>query len=255
MSLLLAALIAAAPTAPAAVPAPIPARVEAMFPPSPRQYCETGAGEAIAYIGRSPPPEQFALVGNPHVATVSVLSLTSSRPEPYGLAAFDPRVEAGLLADARLLLLCHEGEGGARKLESLRLAPAETGARFAPRPDGIDPLAPAAMPAWPGWVHLRSAAYGGARFIGLWRKADGSAGSLVAAYWTGPKAPRPVLLGTSPRSFRLIGTSLPALHLLSQGFTLIGEAAIGEPLHIASYLWEPPHGWYRRHHKASRRRR
>ena len=217
---------------------PPPAAGAAAIPPSVTEPCKTKAGERIAF-STADPPGDVSLSGNPEVWLSTVISLASPRAEPYQLDAFDPALLAGSLPDGRMLLLCPRVDGKAFSVDSLVVAPQEYGQRLAylkapPPPAGV-------VPNLAGWSHRMSVPLSrtGHNYIGLWREADGSDGSLVAAYGSGPEASKPVVLGISPHSFRLLAVGLPALHGPWRDFALFTDSKPGEPMTIAWHVWEP----------------
>lgn len=80
----------------------------------------------------------------------------------------------------------------------------------------------------------------GNKYFGLWRRAGGRRGSLVAAYVDSPDAPRTVILGRSAMNFATIAASLRMHHWGPFGFTLTSEASVGQPIYLIRYTWSPP---------------
>lgn len=175
------------------------------------------------------------LVGRRDVALRQLHAFRVSDPERVRFRRFGPSSYRGTLSDGCPFAFWWAGSPSAANQGEIRIpAPRELLAQdssifvatHAPPPDWI--------PTFRGYRHIMSSAVyiQGSDYIGLWRRVDGSAGSLVAYYR--PEGARVTQLGTAQRNYDGVYPA-PSIHQFF--FTLLDEPAASELLYIATFEW------------------
>jgi hypothetical protein len=168
------------------------------------------------------------------------VTITSPDPDLYRLWRYDPSFSHGLLRSGQSLVFKRVALGD-RTIREIRLA-ASPGSAGAPDMGrrSLTPR-PGRAPRIPGYRLQMAERLIAGSYLGLWRRS-GSAGanSLLVYFREMPEGSgryRTQIIGRSDLSFALVSLA-DSLHG-NWGFTLITEAACGQPLRMLDYGWYP----------------
>jgi hypothetical protein len=236
-----ALLFVVQPAASSATVGPTGARPGAAVP-------QTCAPDLISFERDTSRPPQLLLSARPDLSLGSILALRVTRPELFRFRTFYPGEMAGILSNGCAVEFWWSRRLGPYQVEEIRiLGPVESVDRYhaylrsPPRPE------PSRHPSFEGYRHVMSGALSpaGLSYIGLWRRSDGTPGSLIAAYDADGE---PVIrLGTTEWAYdRLYADGTP-MHAGLYGFTLVDEPEGSEPLYFVTYDWTYRNPWQPRH--------
>jgi hypothetical protein len=201
----------------------------------------------IPFTSGGVPPGGLLLSGNRNVSVIRIHAFQIARPELFPFQRFQANSMRGTLSDGCPFIFWWKGSPAAGEGEIRVLSATPPLDRSI---DGLQ-LAPDPPPAWSpvfdGYRHVMSSRiWSGPSYIGLWNRADGGPGSLVATY--GAEGEPVARLGTTNWTYEGIYAA-PDVHMLV--FALVNAPQGSEPLYIATFARVQPGACCR----VSRRRR
>lgn len=174
------------------------------------------------------------LVGRHDVVLRSRNGFAVSRPELFRFRRFDTFTMTGMLGNGCQFAFWWTGNPSIIGRGEIRIG--EPGPLLSDG-DRIPSTEAVGIPAFEGFRHAMSSTLvsDGSALIGLWHRADGAAGSLVASYAADGTAV--TRLGTTSRTFDAV---FPSFSIHQFVFSLIDEPEGSQPLYVATYEWVRP---------------
>lgn len=195
--------------------------------------------ERVEFRRASQLPADLVIEGNGDLNVRRWAGFTFSRPSVNRLRRIAIGGSSALLQDGRALRFYPGWGSPTGVIDEVRLYRA---ADVSPYFDhlleaeqGIFPPLPSRVPDFPGYEHRQSTSVFDHGYIGLWRRTDRRAGTLVAAYLDREGAV-PVVLGRTGANYETITASIPCG---AYAFTVTSEPHARQPLYMIYYDWTP----------------
>lgn len=183
-------------------------------------------------------PSGLLLSGRPDVSHRRTDALLPEQPELFRFQRYNAGTLAGILSNGCAFEFVWSGKPGSYRIEEVRiLGTVESLDRYygyLRLPPAPQPLT---TPTFEGYAHVMSTALypQGGTYIGLWRRTDGTPGSLVAMH-AGGEAPGRTL-GVADWSYDAV---YPVHGVHEFGFTLVDAPDGSGPLYMSTYDWSRP---------------
>lgn len=226
-----------------------PARSDALSPQGERAAASQPAcTPALIPLQRETTvPIGLSLRGQADVSHRRTDALVPDRPELFHFQRYNALTLAGILSNGCAFEFSWTGKPWAYVIEGVRvLGPVQSLDRYYTYLRLPAPPPPTSTPRFEGYRHVMSTSLypQGGSYIGLWRRTDGTPGSLVAMHAGGETAGR--TLGIADWAYDGV---YPVQGSHQFGFTLVDEPDGAGPLYLSTYDLAQPNPFlrHRRH--------
>jgi hypothetical protein len=195
--------------------------------------------DVIPFVTLRETPRQLQLSTVSELSLRQIHALRVERPELFRFRLFSRTT--GILSNGCAIDFWWARGPGPYRVDEIRiLGPIDSLGEDYSYLRGLDYPEPRWIPAFGGYKHVMSSAVSpsGGTYIGLWRRTDGTVGSLVAAYRV--DGSRVLTLGSGSWNYDAISTEF-SFHGGLPGFTLLDEPEGSDPLYLTEYDMTDPY--------------